>query len=55
VHAQDIVKAMRSDTKLAHVTAISCEFAGNYEMGMLASDANGSGRVMTIIGMPGPS
>jgi hypothetical protein len=55
VHVQDIVKGMSAGAKLPGVTAIPCEIVGNYEMGMLASDANGSGRVMTIIGMPGPS
>jgi len=32
VHAQDIVKAMSADVKLPDITAIPCEFIGNYEM-----------------------
>jgi len=31
VHAQDIVKAMPADAQWPDLTAIPCEFIGNYE------------------------
>jgi hypothetical protein len=55
VHVQDIVKGITADAKLPDVTAIPCEIMGNYEMAMMTSDVHGSGRVITIIGTPGPS